>query len=65
MVLSVPVGEATGWDWIGINLDDGGALMAFRMRDRRGGQYWAGGSLRGLRDALTFSSRRGALHPCT
>ena len=25
--------EAAGWDWIGINLDDGGALMAFRMRD--------------------------------
>jgi len=25
---------AAGWDWIGINLDDGGALMAFRMRER-------------------------------
>ena len=37
---------AVGWDWIGINMDDGGALMAFRMRDRQGGQYWAGGSLR-------------------
>jgi predicted secreted hydrolase len=24
-----------GWDWIGINLDDGGALMAFRIRDAR------------------------------
>ena len=38
--------DATGWDWIGINLDDGGALMAFRMRDRSGGALWAGGSLR-------------------
>jgi predicted secreted hydrolase len=38
--------DAVGWDWIGINLDDGGALMAFRMRDGKGGQYWAGGSLR-------------------
>jgi predicted secreted hydrolase len=38
--------EATGWDWAGINLDDGGALMAFRMRDRAGGALWAGGSLR-------------------
>src|SRR5215813_7604443 len=38
--------DATGWDWIGINLDDGGALMAFRMRDRQGKQLWAGGSLR-------------------
>jgi predicted secreted hydrolase len=24
---------AVGWDWIGINLLDGGSLMAFRMRD--------------------------------
>lgn len=38
--------EAAGWDWIGINLDDGGALMAFRMRGGKGGQLWAGGSLR-------------------
>ena len=38
--------DATGWDWIGINLDGGGALMAFRMRDSRGGHLWAGGSLR-------------------
>ena len=37
---------ASGWDWIGINLDDGGALMAFRMRDRQGGQLWAGGAYR-------------------
>jgi predicted secreted hydrolase len=38
--------EAAGWDWIGLNLADGGALMAFRMRDRQGGTLWAGGSLR-------------------
>jgi len=38
--------DATGWDWIGINLSDGGALMAFRMRDRHGGHFWAGGALR-------------------
>ncbi len=31
---------ASGWDWIGINLDDGSALMAFRIRARRGGEYW-------------------------
>lgn len=37
---------AAGWDWIGINLDDGGALMAFRMRSKEGGSLWAGGSLR-------------------
>jgi len=33
--------EAAGWDWVGINLDDGGALMAFRMRDRSGGTLWS------------------------
>jgi predicted secreted hydrolase len=38
--------EAAGWDWIGINLDDGGALMAFRMRDENGGTFWAGGAFR-------------------
>jgi predicted secreted hydrolase len=38
--------EAHGWDWIGLNLADGGALMAFRMRDATGGTLWAGGSLR-------------------
>jgi len=38
--------RAVGWDWIGFNLDDGGALMVFRVRDRAGGALWAGGSLR-------------------
>jgi predicted secreted hydrolase len=38
--------SAVGWDWIGMNLDDGGALMAFRVRDRIGRAIWAGGSLR-------------------
>jgi predicted secreted hydrolase len=39
--------EAIGWDWAGINLAGGGALMAFRMRERFGGTLWAGGTLRG------------------
>ena len=38
--------EARGWDWVGINLDDGGALMAFVIRNRDGGVYWAGGTWR-------------------
>jgi len=33
--------EAAGWDWCGVNLDDGGALMAFRMRGREGGVAYA------------------------
>ncbi len=37
---------AAGWDWIGLNLDDGGAVMAFRIRDRQGRPYWSAGSVR-------------------
>jgi predicted secreted hydrolase len=33
--------EATGWDWCGINLDDGNALMAFRMRGKDGAAVFA------------------------
>ncbi len=33
--------EATGWDWVGANLDDGGALMAFQIRKEGGGKLWA------------------------
>lgn len=36
--------EAQGWDWVGLNLDDGGALMAFRIRRRDGDILWSGGS---------------------
>jgi predicted secreted hydrolase len=39
--------QAVGWDWIGINLKDGGALMAFQIRGLDGKPRWAGGSLRG------------------
>lgn len=38
--------KAAGWDWTGINLDDGSALMAFRMRDRSGKTLWAAGTYR-------------------
>ena len=37
---------AAGWDWIGMNLDDGGALMAFRIRRPDGSTLWSGGSHR-------------------
>lgn len=33
--------EAAGWDWCGLNLDDGRALTAFRIRDRAGGVHYA------------------------
>jgi predicted secreted hydrolase len=38
--------EARGWDWMGVNLADGGALMAFRMRDAAGNARWAAATLR-------------------
>jgi predicted secreted hydrolase len=38
--------HASGWDWIGINLTDGSALMAFRIRALDGSARWTGGTLR-------------------
>ncbi len=38
--------QAAGWDWIGINLQDGGALMAFQIRGLDGKPLWAGGTIR-------------------
>jgi predicted secreted hydrolase len=38
--------KAQGWDWVGLNLADGGALMAFRIRNKQGGTLWAGATLR-------------------
>jgi predicted secreted hydrolase len=57
---------AAGWDWIGLNLDDGGAVMAFRIRDRQGQSFWSAGTVRepqGLvrnlgPEAIAFSARR-------
>ena len=38
--------EASGWDWLGVNLEDGGALMAFRIRAKDGATVWASATLR-------------------
>ena len=38
--------EAQGWDWIGMNLDDGSALTAFVLRRADGSALWGGGSFR-------------------
>jgi len=43
--------NAVGWDWIGMNLADGSALTAFRLRTQEGGTLWAGGSLRAAESA--------------
>lgn len=56
--------EARGWDWVGLNLDDGGALMAFRIRDHHGGVFWAGGSYRDARGHVrTFGPNDVAFTP--
>lgn len=70
--------DAVGWDWLGANFDDGGALMAFQMRDLKGAILWAGGTrvladgtiLKLGREAVAFqanttwkSPRTGALWP--
>ncbi|OAJ52857.1 hydrolase [Paraburkholderia ginsengiterrae] len=38
--------NAVGWDWLGANLTDGSALMAFRVRNRDGQAMWAHAALR-------------------
>jgi len=49
--------QAVGWDWIGMNLDDGSALMAFRHRRADGSTLYAGGSFRAAGGAVrSFAS---------
>lgn len=55
--------QAVGWDWIGINLDNGDALMAFRIRTATGDTQFSHGRwiLNGRPDQATtaqFSVRR-------
>ncbi|MGF6702928.1 putative secreted hydrolase [Paraburkholderia sp. MM5496-R1] len=38
--------NAVGWDWLGANLTDGSALMAFKIRSRDGHAIWAHATLR-------------------
>lgn len=39
-------GQTAGWDWLGVNLDHGAALMALRHRRADGTTVWQGGTLR-------------------
>ena len=50
--------DASGWDWIGMNLDDGSALMAFRIRARDGGALWTGGAFRTPQGELRIATPR-------
>ncbi|WP_424251641.1 lipocalin-like domain-containing protein [Collimonas pratensis] len=50
---SVLAADAIGWDWLGANLDDGSALMAFQIRNRSGDKVWAHAALRDARGQVT------------
>ncbi len=45
--------DAAGWDWVGANLADGSALMAFQIRSKQGGKLWAHAMLRDARGKVT------------
>jgi predicted secreted hydrolase len=45
--------DAAGWDWLGANLPDGSALMAFKVRGRSGGTVWAHAALRDASGKVT------------
>jgi predicted secreted hydrolase len=45
--------RAVGWDWLGLNMDDGSAVTLFRMRDKAGAALWAGGSHRSKSGVLS------------
>ena len=49
--------DAVGWDWIGMNLDDGSALTAFRLRRQDGSTVWDGGSFRTAAGKTYIASR--------
>ncbi|MDN4039881.1 carotenoid 1,2-hydratase [Massilia sp. YIM B02443] len=45
--------DAAGWDWVGANLDDGGALMAFRIRSKGGDKLWGHATVRDAAGRVT------------
>jgi predicted secreted hydrolase len=51
---------AAGWDWLGLNLDDGGAVMAFQMRSHSASApaLWSSAKLR-LADRRVVQPARG------
>jgi len=65
--------DAAGWDWLGANLDGGGALMALRMRAKDGAVLWSSATLREPGrapvtvdgDAVAFTPRRTWTSPRT
>lgn len=61
---SVLAADAVGWDWLGANLDDGSALMAFQIRRRDGSKLWAHAALRDAGGKVTqFRSEQVSFQP--
>ena len=63
---------ASGWDWLGLNLDDGGALMAFQLRaqDLSAPAVWSSAKwrqadsvLQPARSAIAFAPTRHWISP--
>ena len=50
--------QATGWDWIGINLNDGGSLLAFRLRDASGSNVWTHVAWRDAQGQFVFKTNQ-------
>jgi predicted secreted hydrolase len=38
--------DAVGWQWVGLNLADGSAVMAFSIRGKNGESLWSGATVR-------------------
>ncbi len=45
--------DASGWNWVGANLDDGGALMAFQVRGKTGAKLWSHATWRDASGKIT------------
>ncbi len=48
---------AQGWDWVGLNLDDGSGLMAFRMRANDGRELWTAATLKPAQGPAVMPAR--------
>ncbi|WP_416763411.1 lipocalin-like domain-containing protein [Roseateles sp. So40a] len=52
--------RAVGWDWLGLNLDDGSSMTLFQMRGADGAVVWTGGSWRAAPDSGGSAARASA-----
>ena len=50
--------QAIGWDWIGINLLDGGSLLAFRLRNSSGNNVWTHVAKRDAKGQFVFKTNQ-------